>query len=515
MLDREVIWPRLWERRDAAPALVWTDVEGGTLAWSFAELARQVDAVRSDLQAAGLGPGAQVVLVCGDCLQFFALLHACLQLGLELVPLHPDQDSSTLAQVLARPNHRLTFVESEAVGKLHAVLQGPVCEFDRRRADWLCQVPQVDAVGVPNAARAALIFHSSGSSGAAKAIRYTVEDLATFLYWQQRLFAAFPDLDRESAAAPSPRVNALPLTHWGGLSFCLQAHMDGRCLHLFSHFDAAALLRSVEESACQLLMLVPGMYREILPEIREQGVPRSLRYCLHMGESMPLQLVAALRQVPGLRCLTAYGMTEGLTGLSHSMIPLDKVPEGSCGRHCFGEMLLVGADGVAAPDTGVAQGELWVRNETVRPRYLDPAQIGAKYVDGWYRTGDWMHRDRSGNYYFVSRMDDMCQHNGRNVEPWQVEDVFFDHPDVADCVACPLKTRDGRRRMALMVESLAPVPPDQSQLLDFHMQSGSIYAAPGFIHVCRELPRLPSGKPDRRRIRRLLQEAYDASWTAA
>jgi len=515
MLDREDIWPWLWERRDSAPALVWTDTAGGTLTWSFAELAEQVDAVRSLLQAAGLEPGAQVVLVCGDCLQFFALLHACLQLELELVPLYPDQDNSTLAQVLARPNHALTFVEREAGESLRVALQGPVCEFDRRRPGWLYELPLVDAGSTQTDAGAALIFHSSGSSGGPKAIRYTREDLATFLYWQQHLFAAFPDQDCAADAIPSPRVNALPLTHWGGLSFCLQAHMDGRCLHLFSRFDAGRLLRSVAESGCQMLMLVLAMYRDLLPELVEQGVPASLRYCLYMGENMPIQLAMALCEGPWVSRLSAYGMTEALTGLAHGLIPLNEVPPGSCGRHCFGEMLLVGEDGLAAAETGPAAGELWVRNETVRPRYLDPEHTKEKYVGGWYRSGDWMHRDANGNYFFVTRLDDMCQHNGRNVEPWQVEDVFFDHPAVADCVACPLKTRDGRRRMALMVESRAPLPPDQAQLLDFHMQSGAIYAAPGFIHVCRELPRLPSGKPDRRRIRRLLQEAYSASWAAA
>lgn len=518
MLSRDAVWSSLWDRRDAAPALVWIDAGKEALCWSFADLFEQTQAARAFLQEAGLQEGEQLVLVSGDCPQVFALLHASLQLGLELAPMHPDQDQATLECALARDNHALTLVEHAVPDSVRKQLRGRVLEFDNRTRPWLPQVAvdTASAAGAgkfPSPGEAALVFHSSGSSGAPKAIRYNKADLATFLYWQQHLFAAFPDVESKAAALPSPRVNSLPVAHWGGLSFCLQAHMEGRCLYLCRHFDAAVMMDTVATSGCQLLMLVPAMYRDLLPVIREWGVPPCLRYCLNMGEDLPILLGMALRSPSGPRILTAYGMTEALTGLAHGSIPLDSVPPGSCGRHCFGELRLVGEHGEVAPETGPAEGELWVRNETVRPRYLDESQCEARYIDGWYRSGDWLRRDGEGNYYFASRIDDMCVHNGRNVEPWQVEDIFLDHPDVVDCVACPLKTRDGRKRMALLVETEASPAPTQAQLLDFHVRNGAIYAAPAFIHVCEALPRLASGKADRRGIRRILQEAYNAAWT--
>lgn len=518
MLDKDDVWPGLWERRDGRPALVW--IEGGEerLRWSFSELFAQTQATREFLRAAGLRAGEQLLLLSGDCPQLFALLHACLQLGLELVPLHPDQDRATLESAVARSNHALAMVEHEVPGHIQDWLQGRVLHFDKLARHWLPALQGgAGADSRPHRGvlepGGALVFHSSGSSGKPKAIRYSTRDLGIFLYWQQHLFAAFPDAHPGGAATePSARVNCLPATHWGGLSFCLQAHMDGRCLYLCRHFNAESMLDTVARSGCELLMLVPAMYRELLPALQERGVPASLRYCLYMGESLPIPLAMALRSGPEISVLTAYGMTEALTGLAHGSIPLELVPPGSCGRHSFGALRLVGENGEIAPDEGPAEGELWVRNETVRPRYLDALQCEARYVEGWFRSGDWLRRDGQGNYYFCSRMDEMCVHNGRNVEPWQVEDVFLDHPDILDCVASPLRMRDGRKRMALLVASQATVPPTQAQLLDFHVRNGAIYAAPGFIHVCERLPRLPGGKPDRRAIRLLLQEAYNAAW---
>ena len=69
--------------------------------------------------------------------------------------------------------------------------------------------------------------------------------------------------------------------------------------------------------------------------------------------------------------------------------------------------------------------------------------------------------------------------------------------------------------MALLVTSPASPAPTQAQLLDYHLSNGAVYAAPGFIHVCASLPRLAGGKPDRRAIRRLLQETYNTAWTGA
>lgn len=528
--------------RTEAPALVLIDQNQQLRRWSFAQLYEATQACLRMLAGLGLQPGQQLLCISGDCLQFFALLHASLQAGLVFVPLHADQDKATVTAALAAPTHAMTLVEAELFPVWISRLQGRVLVFDSASEDWLPPAPVCERqeqeydqereqgpeqqqeqeaeelsgtwpqAGKLMHEQAALLFHSSGSSGQPKAMRYSAAQLDTFLYWQQHLFAAFPDQPQAlPASRPSARLNVLPLMHWGGLSFCLQAHLEQRCVWLFKRFSASALFDAVQHSGCQLLMLVPAMYRDLLPLLQTGRPPESLRYCLTMGEAMPPALLAALRAIDTLQLYTAYGMSEALSGLAHGLVPSEHVPPDSCGRHCFGELKLVDEQGQVAASQGAAEGELWVRNATVVPRYTDAALCSEKYQNGWYRSGDWFRRDAAGNYFFVARKDGMCVHNGRNVYPWQVEDVSIEHPLVAACLACPVQTRSGSRRLALLVVATPPQLPDAADLLDFHLQHGALHTAPVHVLVQTRLPLTNSGKPDRREAARLLQAAYDAA----
>jgi acyl-CoA synthetase (AMP-forming)/AMP-acid ligase II len=522
----------LLQRCDHSIALCQHDNDKEVLSWSFRQLQEAQHYCSAVLRGAGLRQGDRVLLLCSDVPQFFAVFFAALDLDLCLLPLHPDQDQRCLQDIVQTQRPALALVDT-AASPLLSLVRGliPQCiALEPGAPDWLrplhalpsavaaaasaSSAPAPDSAAVATdrtavATAGTLVFHSSGSTGLPKALYYSRMQLDTFLQWQQRLFAPFDDEAQDhGAAVPTPRINVLPLTHWGGLSFCLQALSEGRAVHLFNVFYVSPLLQLIERSGCRLLMLVPAMYREMLLQL-EQRCPPSLRYCLTMGEAMPSALAAALRRRHGLLLCTAYGMSEALSGMAHGAVPLDEVPHGSCGQRAFGEMKLVGNDGRPQAESGEAEGELWVRNGTTVPCYRDAALLQAKYVDGWYRTGDCFRRDAAGHYYFQSRLDAMCVHNGRNIYPQQVESVFIEHPAVAACVAAPLRMPDGRRRIGVYLVLTPGHELSSHELLDYYLLHGAHYAAPVFMLLADSMPATWSGKPERAGITELLQAAHD------
>lgn len=514
----------LLQRCDDATALCQHDNDRQVLRWSFRQLQTARRYCADLLRRVGLQRGDRVLLLCSDVPQFFAVAFAAQDLELCLLPLHPDQDLRCLQDILQIQVPVLAIVDTVAQQTL-PLLQSlvPQCfTLEPAAPDWLrpLQVlpalvtlasPVVPAARSEAAATAgcSIVFHSSGSTGLPKALYYSRAQLDTFLQWQQVLFAPFDDeAPGHAAGVPTPRINVLPLTHWGGLSFCLQALSEGRAVHLFNVFHIGPLLQLIESSGCRLLMLVPAMYREMLPRL-EQRCPGSLRYCLTMGEAMPTALAAALRRRHGLLLCTAYGMSEALSGLAHGAVPLDQVPYGSCGQQAFGELKLVAEDGRPQPESGEAEGELWVRNATTVPCYRDSALLQARYVDGWYRTGDCFRRDAAGHYYFQSRLDAMCVHNGRNIYPRQVEAVFIEHPAVEACIAAPLRMPDGRMRIGVFLVLAQGPEPSSHELLDYYLLHGAHYAAPVFMLLADSVPATWSGKPERAAITALLQDAHD------
>ena len=539
MLQTQDVLDTLQQEHSDAPALVLVNCNADGLGneellrWSFRELGQQRAYCEQVLQDAGARPGDRLLLCSRDLPQFFAILHACLRLELCLIPLHPDQDQQLWQSVLEINQPRIAIFEdlvfaqqrfrSDSLPLLTFVLHGRESQWLRRQLS-LSRAPLQQAAAALHSppVDSVLIFHSSGTTGKPKAIHYSKAQLATFLYWQQHLFLPFQDENEQrdqwrddsrdvplESQALSPRISLLPLIHWGGLSFCLQAHMEGRCVYLANEFHPEALFALADASGCQLLMLIPAMYREMLELFQAGMYPRALRYCLTMGEAMPAGLTRDLYALTGLRLYTAYGMTEALSGLAHGTESWDQIPEGSCGRQHFGEIKLVDAQGKAAPTHGKAEGELWVRNATTSPCYLNSELLDQKYVDGWYRTGDSFFRDCQGYYFFRGRLDAMCVHNGRNVYPQQIEAVFIQHKEVAACVAAPITTTDGARRLAILVLSDPLASLSVARLLDFYLEHGALYAAPVFLQLTDSIPATASGKPERIAVAAILQNAYD------
>lgn len=488
--------------------------------WNYLQLLQTTLGFRRALQTAGTRPGDCVCLIAGNCPQFIALFLACIDLGCAFVPLHPDQSGATVTGILRDLRPALVIVDEELQGSLlRRVLReaGTAWRLRIRRTPWLRPVisglshrrrgtptgteAPVEAAAVPDTAPI-LILHSSGSTGAPKVIQYSRARLNIFLHWQRRLFDAFPDMPRDHGL--SPRVNALPLAHFGGLSFVLQALLDGRTVHLPRAIAPPDYLVLAVRERCQLLMLVPGLYEVLLSDAPRLPPRSALRYCLTMGEAVTSQIIELITRVWAVRVYSAYGMSEGLSGLSHHGTD---TPPDSCGRLLFGEAKLVDGDDASA-ENGSDEGELWVRNETTFPCYRDPVLNAVKFRDHWYHTGDRFRRDAQGHHYFLGRVDAMCVINGRNVYPAEVEQVFLRHPDILDCMAAVLTLDKGRKRLGLLVY----LRPDSKQtpagLIDWFLEHGALHATPAWLLLGKGIPHNAAGKRDRLAVAALLQQDY-------
>jgi acyl-CoA synthetase (AMP-forming)/AMP-acid ligase II len=499
-----------------APALSLSTGLREEFRWTYQQLLHTSGGFRRALQAGGAGAGTSVCLLAGNCPQFIALFLACVDIGAPFVPLHPDQGPATVTGILRELRPAIVIVDEDLQDLLlRAVLResGKVWRLRIRRTPWLRPVLSCTAQrqrrtlaadqgcsgGSVGAEMPALVLHSSGSTGAPKVIQYSRWRLNVFLHWQRRLFDAFPDTP--GISEPSPRVNALPLAHFGGLSFVLQALIDGRLVHLPREVAPYDYLRLAVREQCQLLMLVPALYEALLGDAVEVLPASRLRYCLTMGEAVTPQLIELVTRALGVNVYSAYGMSEGLSGLSHKDVD---PPPGSCGRLAFGEAKLV-ASGTQADGN---EGELWVRNETTFPCYRDPALNAAKFADNWYRTGDRFRRDAEGHYYFLGRVDAMCVINGRNVYPAEVEQVFMRHPDVVDCMAAVLALDGGRTRLGVLVCPQAGSHATPAALIDWFLEHGTLHAVPAWLLLGKGIPRNATGKRDRLAVAELLQQDY-------
>ena len=484
-------------------ALTLVDGQQRKFSWSWSELQRQRRYCEEVLQAQGLQAGDRLLVMTANNPHFFALLLAALSLHLCLLPVHPDFAGTGLQQLLSRESPELIVVDD--LRHLSRLPHPRVLRLHERQQQWLQPVLRLRSVrqrrqSQPVRAEAVLLFHSSGSTGAPKGMCYTRAMLVAFMQHLAVLYQAFPDDAGDKK--PSARVNVLPVTHWGGLSFCLQSLLEGRTLHLLRNAQACDHLAVLRRSGCRFMLLVPSLLQELLAAAEANPLP-ALRHFLAMGEAISSARLQQLSQQLGVRVHNGYGMSECLTGIFNTHDDV-AAPSGSCGRLRFGEARLLAADGGEA-DTG----ELCVRNPTTTPCYTDAALNQRKYRDRWFHTGDRLHRDTNGYYFFVGRVDAMCVINGRNVYPQEVEQVMLQHPALRACVAVAITVAAGSERLALAVELQDGATADANELLDFYLSRGALFATPVWLAFYGELPLLAGGKPDRQRCGMELQQGYD------
>jgi len=497
-----------------------THLVSGTLRVSRTSQAirTNVAAIGAALIERGVRPRDSVLIISGSRVEAAESVLAAFNIGAVAVPVSPLIGLAHLQSIVRQMQPRCCMVEDPPEASVITALAECGCAiiYFKSRAgalarDWTLYGDIIGREAIDltfpeyEDEHPALTVHGSGSSGRLKSIVMSHGALLRFfeycnLVWSQYLDG--PDLRWR----PSPMVTGMPLTHLGGLALCLQGLMNGRATYLMSFFLPDVYLRLIEEVRCPTILLVPSLYRSLLKERYLQQMDKSaLEFCICGGEPCPDDLAARIESAFGVPVITAYGMSECLSGLGHRRHDLfsGRVKRGSCGKQLFGEISLRDAQGREHPDSG----ELWVRNPTVHRCYTDDSLNEARFSGGWYRSGDLFHRDADGDFFYRGRVDDMFICNGKNIYPQEVELLLMRHPAVEAACAAPVTFGADGPVPAVMIVAREWV--SEAAIQDFAMRHGASHAVPQMVLFAQSLPHLGPGKLDRPGVRKLLQEAYE------
>ena len=206
----------------------------------------------------------------------------------------------------------------------------------------------------------------------------------------------------------------------------------------------------------------------------------------------------------GVSMTDGFGMTE--IGSAFSMPPHDLAvigaKAGSVGMpSLFMEAKIVTADGNEAP-AGVV-GELWVRGPNVTPGYWNkPDETAAAFEDGWLKTGDSARMDEDGFYYIVDRTKDMFISGGENVYPVEIEAVIAEIPEVLDCAVIGVPDeRWGEVGAAILLLKEGGRTLTEKTVIEYIRTRLAAFKAPKHVRFVDDLPRTPSGKVQKHKLR--------------
>jgi len=117
-----------------------------------------------------------------------------------------------------------------------------------------------------------------------------------------------------------------------------------------------------------------------------------------------------------------------------------------------------------------------------------------------YRTGDLGRFDAEGNIEFLGRADSQVQVRGFRVELGEIESVLMQCDDVRAAACSVSEDVPGVQQLVGYVVPCDGAI-DEKSLLSHLRYRLPPYMVPSMIETVRDLPRLPSGKLDRKSLR--------------
>lgn len=147
-------------------------------------------------------------------------------------------------------------------------------------------------------------------------------------------------------------------------------------------------------------------------------------------------------------------------------------------------------------------GEICVQGRNVMKGYFKQPEATAEAMKGgWFHTGDLGRIDEDGYIYIVDRKKDMIIVGGLNVYPREVEEVIYQHSQIAEAaVVGKMDQLRGEVVKAFVVVKEGGTLEPRDIILHCKEKLAN-YKVPKEVVIVDALPRTSTGKVDKKRLR--------------
>ncbi|WP_137291317.1 long-chain-fatty-acid--CoA ligase [Natronorubrum halophilum] len=466
-----------------------------------------------------IGADDRVAIYLPNLPQFVTAFQGTLRAGGIVVPMNPQYKAREIAHLLSDSGARAVVTLSENVSAVSDVLEetavervisvGPDTDGATDFEDFLAD----DTLEIVDRADddIAVQPYTSGTTGTPKGVLLTHDNLA---------WTANANSDLIGGIEPDDKlIGTLPLFHIYGMSVVMNgALFNGAAYHPVPEWDATAVMGTIESERITVMFGVPAMFNDMVnhPEAETYDLS-SLRFVNSGGSSLPMDVLERFEETFGPALYEGYGLTE-TSPTTHANAPGAR-RKGSIGKPFdgmdakvvddeFAEIPRVEEGPINEGEVDLAEttGELVVSGPNVMAGYYGLPEANEEAfteADGktWFHTGDIGYWDEDDFFYVVDREKHMIVTGGYNVYPREVEELLFEHEDIAD--AAVVGVPDERRGET--VKALVVPTPDaeiaSEDIREYCLDNVAAYKHPREVQFVDELPRTTTGKVQKFKIR--------------
>jgi fatty-acyl-CoA synthase len=303
----------------------------------------------------------------------------------------------------------------------------------------------------------------------------------------------------------------VPIYHVGGAFNAFHAITHGGSMFLMTDFDPPEVVRALDQEHITMAFLVPSMIQSCVevPGARDRRYEQfrllsygaspiaepTLRKALGVFDCDFVQSFG-MTECPCVTYLTADDHRAALAGSPHLLESTGRAGPGS-------EIKVVDDDGREVEPGAV--GEICGRGPQTMQGYWNlPDATASALRDGWMHTGDAGTLDVDGYLYVKDRLKDMIVSGAENIYPREVENVLFEHEDVADVAVIGVPSEQWGETVKAVVVRRPGSSVTEAALMEHCRGRLAGFKRPRSVDFVEEIPRNPSGKV----LKRVLRAPY-------
>lgn len=445
-------------------------------------------------------PGDRVGLLAPETPEWVIFQHAMSFAGLIIVPINPAYTAREVAFILGNAKAAGVVYANESRGKdLAAIVKEVQGKLDHLRVAMnIADLDKLQAEGNPaqdlprqDPRDVMQLQYTSGTTGFPK---------GACLHHRGVINAAHFIVERAAFPIGGVWLNSMPMFHIGG-SVVSEIGVFSRqgTFVLMRAFDPALFLELIEAEKVNCSLIVPTMILALLnhPDAKTRNLS-SFNSILSGAAAVPEALVKRAKEEFKVEFAIMYGQTESNGPFLETFTTdSDELQSQTIGRPIPHVEVKVVDPATCETLPVNTIGEYWVRGfNTMREYYGQPeATKAALTEDGWLRTGDLGTMDENGYFRITGRLKEMIIRGGMNLYPSEIENVLFEHPEVAQVAVIGLPDETWGETVAAVILPKNPDnPPAPAELWTYCRQSLSPQKTPEYWVFVREYPLTATGK---------------------
>src|SRR5687767_3015717 len=480
-LEAQNIPELLGQRAAARPYKTFLISEVDKRQFTYREFESVVRRVAGMLAARGVRKGDVVSLLLPNSVEYVIAYFACWHLGALAGPINSLLKAQEIAYVISNSEAKVVLVASEFVTRIEAE---NVIVFDD--VEHVLGEP-VDSTQI-SANDDAIIIYTSGTTGKPKGCLLTHGNLIANAR-QISQWLGFTEADRLLTIMPLFHMNAVSVTtmsalYAGGSTVVSPKFSASRFWQIISEYQITSF-----GSVATMLSMLLHTYPDGVPA----GLDTSrLRFAMCGSAPVPAEVMQRFEETFNCLVIEGYGLSES-TCRSTFNPPDKRRRPGSCGLPIGNEMKVVDEEDRDVPDGEL--GEIVLRGENVLKGYYKNERATAEaFRNGWFHTGDIGYRDADGFFFIVDRKSDMIIRGGENIYPREIDEILYQHPDVAAAATIGVPDTLYGEEVAAFVVLKDGREGNEEEMLAHCRSRLADFKCPKSIRFVADIPKGPTGK---------------------